>query len=191
VIRAFIAVTLDSQLIEQIAGASAKLRAEISGVRWVAPANFHLTIKFLGSIDEALVGSIEKALKRQLRLFPRFTISAKGLGVFPGPKRPRVLWVGLNSDRLIALASRVESALEPLGFAAESRPFTPHLTIGRWREVNVASESLGRQFENWKAYDFGASHVACVKLIQSVLKPEGATYNNLATVPLSPEASGP
>jgi RNA 2',3'-cyclic 3'-phosphodiesterase len=187
VIRAFIALTLNSAVIEKIAGASTQLRAEIAGVRWVTPANFHLTIKFLGSLDEALIERIQKTLEQQLRPFPRFTISAKGLGVFPGPKRPRVLWVGLNSDRLVSLASRVESALQPLGFATESRAFTPHLTIGRWRQTDVPPESLGRQLENWKAYDFGASRVEYVKVIQSLLKPDGASYADLATIPLKVE----
>ncbi|MGH7798870.1 MAG: RNA 2',3'-cyclic phosphodiesterase [Candidatus Binatia bacterium] len=184
-IRAFIAVTLDSKVIDKIADASTQLRPEITGVRWVTPANFHLTLKFLGSIDDATIEPIGATLREQLRLFPRFTINAKGLGVFPGPKRPRVLWVGLTGDRLVSLASRVESALQPLGFTPESRRFTPHLTIGRWRDADRAPKSLGRQLEIWQARDFGASNVQSVKLIQSVLTPEGATYRNLITVPLS------
>jgi 2'-5' RNA ligase len=189
VIRAFIAVTLDSKVIDQIAAASHQLRPEITGVRWVTPANFHLTLKFLGSIDDAAIEPIGATLREQLRLFPRFTINAKGLGVFPGPKRPRVLWVGLTGDRLVSLASRVESALRPLGFTPEGRKFTPHLTIGRWRDADRAPKSLGRQLENWQARDFGTSNVESVKLIQSMLKPEGASYNYLITVPLGAERS--
>jgi 2'-5' RNA ligase len=189
VIRAFIAVTLDSKVIEQIAAASNQLRPEITAVRWVTPANFHLTLKFLGSIDDAAIEPIGATLREQLRLFPRFTINAKGLGVFPGPKRPRVLWVGLTGDRLVSLAARVDSALRPLGFKPEDRKFTPHLTIGRWRDADRAPKSLGRQLEIWQARDFGTSNVESVKLIQSVLKPEGASYNDLITVPLSAERS--
>lgn len=188
-IRTFIAVTLDSKVIEKIADASTQLNPEITGVRWVAPTNFHLTLKFLGGIDEAMVEPIEARLREQLTLFPRFTINAKGLGVFPSPKRPRVLWVGLTGDRLIALASRVESALQPLGFTPETREFTPHLTIGRWRQTALTSKSLNRQLENWRAYDFGISLVESVSLIQSVLKSEGASYNRLARVPLGEERS--
>ena len=188
-IRAFIAVTLDSKVIDEIADLSEHLTREIPGVRWVAPANFHLTLKFLGGIDETQIGSISGALCERLHLFPRFTINAKGLGVFPGPRRPRVLWVGLTGERLVSLASTVESALQPLGFAPESRKFTPHLTIGRWREVNPAPKSLHRQLNNWHAHDFGVSSVESVKLIQSVLKREGASYNDLIEVPLSAEES--
>ncbi len=188
-IRAFIAVTLEPKVIEKIAGASTQLKPEITGVRWVAPGNFHLTLKFLGGIDEAMAEPIETCLREQLCLFPRFTINAKGLGVFPSPKRPRVLWVGLTGNRLIALASRVESALQQLGFAPETREFTPHLTIGRWRQTDLVSKSLDRQLENWRAYDFGISRVESVSLVQSVLKSEGASYNRLAMVPLSAERS--
>ena len=183
-IRAFIAVSLDSKVIDKIAGVSAQLKPQIAGVRWVAPVNFHLTLKFLGDIDEALIEPIGGVLREQLRLFPRFTINAKGLGVFPGPKRPRVLWVGLTGDELILLASRVESALQPLGFAPESRTFTPHLTIGRWRQSDRAPKSHGRELEDWRVHDFGRSNVESVRLIRSVLKPDGATYLELMTVPL-------
>ncbi len=188
-IRAFIAVTLDSKVIEKIAAATAQLRPQIIGVRWVTPQNFHLTLKFLGGIDEAMVEPIKGRLREQLSLFPRFSINAKGLGVFPSPKRPRVLWVGLTGDRLIALASRVESALQQVGFTPETREFTPHLTIGRWRQADIASKSLNRELENWKTYDFGISRVESVSLFQSVLKSEGASYNRLATIPLNAERS--
>jgi 2'-5' RNA ligase len=190
VIRAFIAVTLDPIVIDRVADACAQLERHIAGVRWVPPANFHLTLKFLGAIDETMVEPLGVALREELRLFPRFTINAKGLGVFPSPKRPRVLWVGLTGDRLVTLASMVESALQPLGFAPETRKFAPHLTIGRWREEGSAPKSLGRQLAIWETHDFGASHVESVKLIQSVLKPQGASYFDLATVPLGRKRSG-
>lgn len=186
-IRAFIAVTLDPQVVDKIADASARLRLEMAGVRWVAPANFHLTLKFLGGIDAAMIEPIGTAIRQRLSLFQRFTINAKGLGVFPDPKRPRVLWVGLTGDRLVSLASIVESALQPVGFTAETRKFTPHLTIGRWRQADRAPKSLVQQLENWKSYEFGESDVASVHLIQSVLNPKGASYSRLVTIPLSAE----
>lgn len=186
-IRAFIAVALEPQVIAEIAEAIDRLKSEIAGVRWVQSSHFHLTLKFLGDIDEARIEPIGAALNRELRLFPRCTINAKGLGVFPDLKRPRVLWVGLAGSQLVSLALRVESALEPLGFAPETRTFTPHLTIGRWRQTDRAPRSLVRQLEQWQTYDFGTSKVENVKLIQSVLKPEGAKYFELAAVPLSDE----
>ena len=89
-------------------------------MRWVPPTNFHLTVKFFGDIEEAQVEPIAVALQEQLDLFPRFTINAKGLGVFPERGRPKILWVGLTGNELAELAARVQSALLPLGFAPET-----------------------------------------------------------------------
>jgi RNA 2',3'-cyclic 3'-phosphodiesterase len=189
VIRAFIAVALEPLVIAKITGVIDELKPHISGVRWVPPGNLHLTLKFLGNIDEALVAPIGAALHDHLRLFPRCTINAKGLGVFPGLKRPRVLWVGLVGSQLVFLASKVESALLPLGFARETRKFTPHLTIGRWRDLERAPQSLVRQLDQWRAHDFGVSKITNVKLMQSVLNPEGASYSELTEVPLTHEPS--
>jgi 2'-5' RNA ligase len=185
VIRAFIAVAIDPRVVDQVATAMSRLKPQIAGVRWVAPDNFHLTLKFLGGIDEAVISPIGDVLRAPLRLFPRFTINVKGLGVFPGPRRPRVLWVGLTGDGLAPLASRVESALQPLGFTPENRKFTPHLTIGRWREALPASASLALELEKWQAHEFGKFTVESVKLMQSVLKPDGASYRDLIEFPLS------
>lgn len=186
-IRTFIAIMLEAPVINKIAEVSDQLRPNIAGVRWVAPANIHLTLKFLGGIEESAIEPIHAALYEQLRLFQRFTINAKGLGVFPGPRRPRVLWVGLIGDPLISLASKVEFALQPFGFVPETRAFTPHLTIGRWRQTDRATKSLVRHLENWNGFDFGKSEVENVKLMQSVLKPQGASYNPLVTIPLGGE----
>jgi 2'-5' RNA ligase len=95
-----------------------------------------------------------------------------------------VLWVGLNGDPLVSLASRIESALQPLGFTPESRQFTPHLTIGRWREQTPTIASLGSELKKWQAHEFGNFSVEKVMLMQSVLRRDGAIYRELLTVPL-------
>jgi 2'-5' RNA ligase len=184
VLRAFVAASIAPEVIAQIAATIAQLRAQIAGVRWIVPENIHLTLKFLGPIEESSVAPISEALRAQLRLFRPFTISVKGLGVFPGPRRPRVLWVGLNGDRLAPLASRVEGALQPLGFTPESRDFTPHLTIGRWRDTGPLSAPLTLELEKWQKYAFGECNIASVQLMQSLLRPTGAQYRELITVAL-------
>jgi len=188
VIRAFVAVDLEPQTIQQIAEAIAQLRPRMPGIRWLPPTNFHLTLKFLGDIDEAKVAPIAAALESDLYPFSCFTINAKGLGVFPDLKRPRILWVGLVGGELNALASRVEKALAPFGFAPERRAFTPHLTVGRWRQFSGSPKKLGDEIEKWQGHDFGRSNVDEVVLFQSVLKPEGAVYRPLKTVALTKEA---
>ncbi|HXV81691.1 MAG TPA: RNA 2',3'-cyclic phosphodiesterase [Candidatus Binatia bacterium] len=184
-IRAFIAVKLDSQTVLRISEVVAELKPRIDSIRWVRPANFHFTLKFLGDIEESKIEPIAQGLELELHPFPRFSINAKGLGVFPDPKRPRVLWVGLQGKELAALASKVESVLESLGFAREKRAFQPHLTIGRWRQFDRSSGSFGDELERWRGHEFGVSTVAEVIFFQSELKPEGATHHPLKVVALA------
>lgn len=183
-IRAFVAVEIAPETIDRIAAAIAELRTRIAGIRWVAPSNFHLTLKFLGAIDSSKVEPIGAALVDALRPFPRCTINAKGLGVFPSARRPRVLWVGLLGRELIALAEQVESALAPLGFGREEREFTPHLTIGRWRQGERADKTLEQELKRWRDFEFGTSQVGEVILFQSVLKSTGAIHTRLKVATL-------
>lgn len=183
-IRAFIAIDIDPQVRENITRAIGQLRSRVLEVRWIAPANFHLTLKFLGDIEQTQIEAIGAALEERLRPFPRFTINAKGLGVFPDLRRPRIMWIGLAGNELTTLAAQVELALLPLGFAPEKRNFTPHLTIGRWRQTDRPSKTLGQDLESLKDYQFGASNVDEVILFQSVLKPEGAIYTRAKSVTL-------
>jgi RNA 2',3'-cyclic 3'-phosphodiesterase len=185
VIRAFVAIQIDPKTVENISAAVARLKTQMPGVRWVAQENIHLTLKFLGEVDEARVDPIARSLEDAIRPFPRFIINAKGLGVFPDLKRPRIVWVGLISRRLSALASAVERAFESLGFEPEKRDFAPHLTIGRWRDSKGSKRSLVEAIENWKDYEFGQSVVEKAILFQSVLKPEGAVYQVLRAVALA------
>ena len=190
-IRAFVAVDLEPQTVQKIAETIARLRPRMPVIRWLPPTNFHLTLKFLGDIEEAKVAPIAAALERELYPFSCFTINAKGLGVFPDLKRPRILWVGLVGGELNALASTAEKALVPFGFAAEKKTFTPHLTVGRWRQFSGSPKELRDEIEKWQGHDFGRSNVDEVILFQSVLKPEGAVYHPLKVVTLINKAPQP
>jgi RNA 2',3'-cyclic 3'-phosphodiesterase len=185
VIRAFIAVEIDPQLVRQISVVVADLKPRIAGIRWVPQTHFHLTLKFLGDIEENKIKPIAQALELALRPFPRFTISAKDLGVFPDLKRPRVLWIGLEGKKLLELASKVERALDPLGFVPEKRDFKPHLTVGRWRQFDDSSRKLVEELEKWRGHEFGESTVAEVIFFQSELKREGAIHHRLKVVALA------
>src|SRR6266705_5449686 len=167
VIRAFIAVEIDPQVIDKISAAINQLKSRVSGVRWVNVTNIHLTLKFLGDVEESQINQIGAALEAQLHPFPRFTINAKGLGVFPDLRRPRILWFGLTGNELARLTTTVESALLPLGFAPEKRSFTPHLTIGRWRQFDRPPLTLEQELEHWQHYEFGRSTVDQVILFRS------------------------
>ena len=188
-IRAFIAVEIQPQTRDRIVAAMEQLKTRVSAVRWVAPSNLHLTLKFLGDIEESKIDPIGTALSTALCPFPRCTINVKGLGVFPSSKRPRVLWVGLEGPGLVPLAAQVESALVPLGFAPDQRGFTPHLTIGRWRQSDRTGKTLEQELQRWVNYDFGTSRADEVILFQSVLRPTGAIYTRLKVVALKNDGS--
>ena len=186
-IRAFIAVDLDDPVIEKVCNVVEILKSRITEIRWLRKENLHLTLKFLGNIAESQVEPITAALRHPLGLFSPCTISAKGLGVFPDFRRPKILWVGLTGDQLVQLAAEIESALMPLGFTPENRAFTPHLTIGRWREGSRPAKNLRQEIDRLNDFEFGACAVRQIVLFQSVLKPEGASYSELRTIQLGAE----
>lgn len=186
-IRAFIAVGIDLKTVERISEATDQLKPSIAGIRWAPLTNLHLTVKFLGDVEETTIDPIARALRQHIAPFPRFTINAKGLGVFPDVKRPQVLWVGLEGIHLAELASTVETALKPLGFEPEKRGFKPHLTIGRWRQRDKSTAKFIAELERWAGYEFGKSEVRNIILFQSMLRPEGAIHRPLEKILLSDE----
>jgi RNA 2',3'-cyclic 3'-phosphodiesterase len=157
----------------------------------VPPQNLHLTLKFLGEqsdgrLADALLGIEEVAGGRA-----PFALTLHGLGAFPGMEQPRILWVGVTEGALAirALQSEVESALDRRQFAPESRPWHPHLTIGRvfdprrWRRD--ASPALRESIARAATMRFGTFEVFRVALMRSDLHPSGARYSELRSVSLA------
>jgi len=196
-IRTFVAVELDEELRKALATAQGQVQEQLMkqvrhsapGVRvqWVRPDSIHLTLKFLGDIDETLVQDIRAALLLAVQTQPRFAVEVGGLGVFPDLRAPRVLWTGLfgQVDALMRLAAEVEAALTGVGFPPESRPLSPHLTLARIKERSrevgrgLADSGLMRQ-----PVRVGSLAVHSVCLMKSDLKPSGAVYTRLCEVPL-------
>jgi 2'-5' RNA ligase len=184
VIRAFVAVKATPDFTAKVAEVRARLEKRLAGIRWVEPENFHLTLKFLGDIAESRIEPIVTALSRVTRATPRFTMTGRGLGVFPDFRRPRVLWMGLEGEALGRLAGEVEKVCEELGFHPEPREFSPHLTIGRWRGLVRGQAGLNQEVARWKDYSFGEWRVTEMTLFQSRLGSGGARYTALAILPL-------
>jgi len=184
-IRAFIGVPIEPTTAEKISRVVAQLKPRFPKVRWVAQANLHFTVKFLGGIEEAQIRPISETLAEALRPFSCFTLNAKGLGVFPDVRRARILWVGLQGSGLATLAAKVDNLMIPLGFTPEARNFKPHLTVGRWRKLEASRQKLVEELDRWKEFEFGESQVKEVILFQSLLTPEGAIYQPLSVVRLA------
>ncbi len=182
--RLFVAVRIAPDVADRICRAQTDLEPLLSGIRWIKRESLHLTLKFLGHVDDGRIDDIQAAVQAAVARLPRFNVSCRGLGAFPDIRRPRVFWAGLDGGALPALADATEAALEPLGFPREQRSFKPHLTIGRWREGARGGDALRRVVDEWRDRDFGAFAVDDAVLFQSTLKRDGAVYTALKTFPL-------
>ncbi len=188
-IRAFIAVNLPVVVVRRIGDEVAAIKGPIARagvkVRWVPPANIHLTLKFLGVTREEVVEGIAAALRRGVAARAPFELVARGLGAFPSPTSPRVLWAGIDEQpALAALQQDVERWMQDLGFPAEERAFHPHLTLGR---VSTGGGGHGAGAEALAAREhlaFGGGRGGEVVLYESRLLGSGAEYSPLARVPL-------
>jgi 2'-5' RNA ligase len=180
-------VHLDADTRAALATAAAELKrhTEALPVSWVAPENFHVTVKFLGHVDDARVQRVIEALHTAARGHAPFDLEVRGLGAFPSTTRARVLWAGLTcgTAALGTLAASVEDALAPLGFAREDRPFSPHITLARVREPRRAPE-LAEALSVASGRRFGRVAVPEIALMRSDLSPRGARYTTLASISL-------
>ena len=150
---------------------------------WTAADNLHVTLKFLGNVDESRIHEIGAALRSAVTV-PAFEVGIRGLGAFPTATRARVLWAGApGSAPFTRLAGEVDRALEALGFPPEGRPFTAHVTLGRVRAPR-SNDSLAAALESSATKDFGTIRVDRVSLMRSDLSPRGARYTELGTAPL-------
>jgi len=143
-VRSFIAIPVPADGLQVLEDAVERLDLELGkSVRWVRSEGVHLTLKFMGNIPEGMVARVLEALPPVAARFAPIDLSISGMGVFPSPRRPRVLWAGLRGDleTLSALQLAVDDAVGKLGLPKEQRAFSPHLTLGRVRR-DVAEGQL-------------------------------------------------
>lgn len=184
-IRAFVALCLPADIIDHMSGLQTALKARGLRLRWVKPQSVHLTLKFLGEIPLEAVAEIGRALHCASRETVPLALTVQGMGVFPGIRRARVLWVGLGGqvEALQSLYSRIEDELADLGLAREKRGFKAHLTLARMkgpvpsRELLAAMEETG----NYEPRPFLARRLT---LYKSDLRPQGAVYSPMVEIDL-------
>ncbi|MBC7839514.1 MAG: RNA 2',3'-cyclic phosphodiesterase [Nitrospiraceae bacterium] len=194
-IRAFLAVELSPELRAELAALQQGLKQSIEPemkrdmrISWVQPAKMHLTIKFLGDMDEQVIdplrGEVEQAIDSQ----PSVYVPLERLGAFPRPQSPRVLWVGPSENweqggegkRVTEIHRAIEQACEDLGFLHETKPFSPHLTLARMKtgERHVGA-ALAKSGVLDPPLSLGSLAVESVVLIKSELNPTGSVYTRL------------
>ncbi len=189
VLRAFIAIELPPATQEAIQKQTARLHQSLGdqSIRWVQPANLHITLKFLGDIAAAHLDFIKQSLTRLVDSHSAFDLQIGGLGSFPNSKRPRVLWVGLHAPAAFtSLQSDVEASMVKLGYEKEERPFSSHLTIGRVKQ-NPSLNELQKIRTTLDTIQLGNIHttrVDSIHLYQSDLKPTGPVYTDLFSAKL-------
>ncbi|ALC15719.1 2'-5' RNA ligase [Desulfuromonas soudanensis] len=181
-IRAFLAVPLPPDLQRQIARLQNRLAETLPDVRWVRPGTIHLTLKFFGELPEESLDRIGEVVLSIGHLSVPFQARLIGVGAFPSPLRPRVIWLGVDGGPPLAkLQDDLESALEKIGIPRDDRPFTPHLTLGRRRGTALAEKC---DLAPFKDATCGELVVDSLVLFESRLEPGGALHLPRKTVGL-------
>lgn len=185
-IRAFLAFDIEDQrILQRLSHAQKQIANSGANLKTVKPQNIHVTIRFLGDIQQSMVDTIHEEMK-QISFSP-FTIELKGLGVFPKLSYPRVVWAGINkgSEELKNVFQQLEPRLRGLGFKPDTKGFSPHLTIARvrggrnkFRLAEIVQEMLD--------YEFGTIKAESLRLKKSNLTPRGPIYKNLREVHAKP-----
>jgi len=187
--RTFIAIELSDEIREALAQIQSHLKYSSADVKWVEKNNIHLTLKFLGEIDEKKCEKVKTALDEVAKDVKQFEISLKDIGAFPSIGSPRVIWVGLDkgAKESTELARKIDDALSKIGFEKETRPFAAHLTIGRVRSPKN-KETLKAKILSLQGPGSGSQgpeKITSVILFQSTLTPKGPIYSKLHEAKLS------
>lgn len=183
--RSFIAIELPPAIRSVLERMTARMKAAVFDVRWVNTQDIHLTLKFLGEIDEKRIPEIGGCIERCLSGISPFSMAVRGLGAFPSDHNPQVIWIAAEDES--GSLSRIQRALEDglalLGFKKEKRPFAPHLTLGRLKSPR-GKEAVRRMLAEHKNAECGSCTADAVCLFKSDLTPRGAVYTRLQSFAL-------
>jgi 2'-5' RNA ligase len=174
--RLFVALELDPGVRKKIQDIVISLSSKYKDLMFLRPENLHFTLKFIGEIPESGLDKIKGSIESSVNQTRPFNIHINGLGYFGPRKSPRIVWIGVSegAQSLISLAGALESGLS--SFKKEERPLSPHITICR---LSRPVPWLTEEIDGVKDSDFGAMAVRSVMLKKSILKPEGAVYENI------------
>lgn len=183
-LRSFIAIELPPEIQKAITRATSDIQKALPKplVRWVTEQNIHLTLKFLGDVSPSNLEHLAEALKVESSQHPVFELSVGQLGAFPNTHRARVIWIGLEAPpELLILQHGVEAVAARLGYPAEERPFSAHLTIGRVGQNASAADltKIRTELEACQVGLLGKLTVGAVHIFKSDLQPSGSIYTHL------------
>ncbi|MEW6555730.1 MAG: RNA 2',3'-cyclic phosphodiesterase [Elusimicrobiota bacterium] len=177
--RLFVTVGISAENKNRISEVQSALKKNQYDIKWTELGNLHLTLKFLGEVEENKIAEITEKLKNAIADTKKFEIIFYKLGIFPNNRFPRVLWVGVENgeQELKSLSEKIETALEPLGFEKEKRAFSAHLTLGRFRSPknNEKLVEILKKIQIEKMLN----SVSEILLIKSTLTPKGPIYETI------------
>ncbi len=191
-IRSFIAIELPTETRSGLERITGKLKASAGDVRWVKTDDIHLTLKFLGDVEEERIAEIGGCIEHCVQAISPFPLAVRGLGAFPSDHSPQVIWIGAadESGSLSRMQRTLEDGLSRLGFKKEKRPFSPHLTLGRLKSPR-GKDAVRRALAEFKNADCGSCTAEAVCLFKSELKLGGAVHTRLKSCVLQhPRLSG-
>jgi 2'-5' RNA ligase len=183
--RTFIAIEIPAEIKKEMAEVQGRLKSPGVDAGWTRLEGIHLTLKFLGEIDEQRVPEIMNALTRAANGVGKFHLEIAGTGAFPNPKNARVVWIGVSGDieKLAALQFSIEEAMAGLGMEREERKFTPHLTLGRIKYIR-SRDAWVSALDALKDIRLAGFDVDAVSLMKSELQRSGAVYTEIGRVEL-------
>ena len=179
-IRCFNSIEIeDPNILDKLVSVQRSLEGTGGDIKTVERENIHVTLKFLGDVQEGLLEEV-KAVVTNVEFEP-FQMSLNGVGTFPNLKRPRVIWAGITkgAEETKNIFEQLERGFGSLGFDRERRRFSPHITIARVRSGRNRDQ-LVKEIVQWRDEDFGVFEVKRTSLKKSVLTPRGPIYSTLA-----------
>jgi 2'-5' RNA ligase len=188
-IRTFIAVEIGDEIRKRAVALQERLAKTGDDVRWVDPAGMHVTLIFLGEVDEREVMDVCRAVKAVAKQEAPFTLNVSGVGAFPNTRRPKTVWAGITdgAEALQRIHGLLNEALSELGgYRKEDRAYTPHLTLGR---VNGSGQGLIVEFPKLMSWSGGHTTVNELIVFSSEMTREGPEYTPLGRGVLARENS--
>lgn len=182
--RIFVAAELPEWVKEEIRTLQESLEKDRASIAWTASDNLHLTLKFLGEINDGAVQEVAEIVRNAVTQRRALRLGLAGAGVFPNPRNPRILWVGLKGQikELVNLAGVIDADLARAGYPAESRTYNPHLTIGRFKSPVGAPDVIDLAKRYCPPSDL--FEIREVIVMRSILQPGGSRYIPLHRIPL-------
>lgn len=182
--RLFVAILLEDAICAALGRVQQVLGPQCDGVRWVRTDQLHVTVKFLGDVEDRDVSAVTEAIAAGAAEGAESTMTVSGVGCFPPRGGVRIVWAGASDEggAMQTAAEAINGRLEAIGFEAERRRWSPHITIGRVK----FDKSAGRIRSAVEQASFPSlvQTVGSVSLMSSVLSPKGPTYNTVFTCPL-------